>query len=118
MINLINAGFKPIIPGETPDAPFLSWCKDLKLLAVNHTSYVTFFAIDKLPFDYELSIHFHSGKRPWNAKREKAIYGSNGHIVASKDSEIGVVIRWMNCLIDIYLPKEAEIKEWTVGDAA
>ena len=118
MINLIPMGFLSLVPGTTPEMPFLAWSSSLKLLAINHSPFVTFIAIDKLPYDYKFKCRTVNGTRPWNGKREKAIYGGRGHIVASRDSAIGIIIRRKRCIVEIPLPAEAVLASWTIVDAA
>ena len=118
MIDLTQYGFKTLIPEIETKKPFLAWSKALHIFAIVHGPHITFIAVDNVPYDYKFTLSLHDGWRPWDARREKPIYGKNGHIVASKDSEIGLVIRWNGFLIDIYLPKEVETRYWTVADAA
>jgi len=117
MTNLVLFGFQPLL-SQMAGPSFLYWSKDLGLLAIVHGPFVTYIALDRLPFDYRLKYQVLDGKRPWSAKRETAIYGGNGHTVASLDAERGLVIRRKKYLIEIPLPRGVTLKDWTVFNAA
>ena len=113
MTNLISSGFTTLIPG-TEEFPFLSWSNSLKIIAIAYVPAVTYIALDRLPYDFRFRMRILKGQRPWNEKREKPIYGRRGHINASIDSAIGIIIRHEMNVIEIPLPNGVRPIYWTV----